>query len=127
MRSIVTDGIVVRSYASSLSSRATMRYKAHRSSCRYANATMEPMAVVADRIGADKMRTRILIGIVEPCATCQPTLLTEVPDAATTTTPIVTPPCPSCGHALTAAYDDGKGFWECDGCGRDVEDRDLRN
>lgn len=44
------------------------------------------------------------------------------PDAVS----ISTPPCPSCGHALTAAYDDGEGFWECDGCGREVEDRDLR-
>lgn len=32
-----------------------------------------------------------------------------------------TPPCPLCGHALTAAYDDGEGFWECDGCGKDFE------
>lgn len=38
---------------------------------------------------------------------------------------IATPPCPTCGHALTAAYDDGDSFWECDGCGRDVENRDL--
>lgn len=37
----------------------------------------------------------------------------------------LTPLCPVCGHPLTAAYDDGDGFWECSKCGRDVEDRDL--
>lgn len=42
------------------------------------------------------------------------------------TAQVTTPPCPKCGHALTAAYDDGDGFWECDGCKSDFEDRDLR-
>ena len=42
------------------------------------------------------------------------------------TAQVSTPPCPTCGHALTAAYDDGDGFWECGGCKSDFEDRDLR-
>jgi hypothetical protein len=40
---------------------------------------------------------------------------------------LTTPPCPSCGHHLTAAYDDlDDSWWECSGCGCEVEDRDLR-
>lgn len=51
---------------------------------------------------------------------------TSAPASAPASVTLSTPPCPSCGHALTAAYDDGEGFWECDGCGREVEVRDLR-
>lgn len=50
----------------------------------------------------------------------------QTPAEATIPT-LTTPPCPSCGHALTAAYDDlDDSWWECSGCGREVENRDLR-
>ena len=44
-----------------------------------------------------------------------------------TNSPVTTPPCPHCGHALTRAYegDSADGWWECDGCGREWEDHIL--
>lgn len=39
---------------------------------------------------------------------------------------LTTPPCPHCGHHLSAAYDDmDDSWWECTGCGRDVENHEL--
>lgn len=76
---------------------------------------------------------RIGAGIIDLHAVRVDTPVADNSTSASAVTPsfdtavtLSTPPCPSCGHALTAAYDDGDGFWECDGCGREVEDRDLR-
>ena len=76
MRTVITEGITVRPFASSLSSKATTRYKAHAASCRYAN-TGQPMADLVARLGHDAVRTKVAVGIIEVCAVCQPTLLAE--------------------------------------------------
>ena len=119
MRTIVTDGIVVRHYWSSLSSKATDRYKAHLWTCRYAKAEgTQPIADLIEVKGAIKVRARIAIGIIEPCKVCRPILLVDEGCEP----PIL---CRYCGRQSdpeTAYYppDPRSDFRLCDDCAREA-------
>lgn len=115
MRAVVTDGVVVRHYFPSLSSKAPDRYKAHLAHCRYAASATETMYGMIERMGEDKARIKVLIGIVEPCGVCKPVLIG--PDDGEP--PIYCRYCHRQSDPEVAYYGPGN-FRLCDDCAREA-------
>jgi hypothetical protein len=70
-------GIVLNGRFYSLSSKATLRYKAHRPDCRYAGSHTDTLAHLTETMGEYRVFIKAAVGIIEPCAYCDPVLLLE--------------------------------------------------
>ena len=71
---LTPEGVVYRVFFPGISGKYT-HYKAHRVSCRYVTPEMKSLTSLINALGERETKTKVIVGIVEPCKVCKPDLI----------------------------------------------------